>query len=432
MTYKHSDFLKSIPLSSRWNSIGPSIFSEMTSLVNTYKGINLGQGAPNFYGPQKILDAICHQFQTCHNQYSSASGERRLREQLSYFIEKKTGTFYDSNEEITITCGASEALFCIINAFLSAGDKVILFEPAYDLYAQAIANTGAEIIRIQLISPTFQNHTNDNENNVWEIDWEQFENAQKQNYKCIIMNTPHNPTGKVFTQEEILKIGEAALRKNAFIIADEVYENLYFEKTKPYVSVSSFPEFRDITVRISSAAKTFGFTGLKIGWATAPKHLTYGLQIVHQSTVFCVNPAIQLGLADCLADETWLWNYLHDQQTEYLHKRNILTGILKKVGFLVSACEGTFFLCANYEKISNEPNNILFAKELVINKKIACIPLLPFYSEYKDHFGNTETTTSFQQFNNKIKKSLTLPWVRFAFCKKDSTLFETENLFLRE
>lgn len=398
-----------IPLANRWNSIGTSIFSEMTRLSNKAKAVNLGQGAPNFNGPQKLLDAICKQVQTCHNQYSASAGEYPLRVELSKFIEKKTGALYNPHEEITVTCGASEAIFCTLNAYLSVGDKVLLFEPAFDLYAQAIANTGAQIVPIPLIPPSFQT-TTDGLDDTWKIDWKAFEDAQKQDYKCIIINTPHNPTGKIFTKEEILRIGEAALLKNALLIADEVYENLSFEESKPYISVASFPEFRDITIRISSAAKLFGFTGMKVGWASGPKHLMHGLQLVHQSTVFSINPALQLGLADCLADSEWLDEYLTNQKKEYLHKRNLLSAILKEAGFLISACEGTFFISGNYKKLSDERDSVVFAKQLIEDKKIGTIPLSPFLSKPQKDFK----------------------WIRFAFCKTEESLIQAEkNLKLR-
>lgn len=388
----------SFPIAERWSSMGKSIFSEMTSLSKKFNAINLGQGAPDFYGPHKILDAICTQMQTCHNQYAPAAGEFALRENLVPFIQKYTGVSYDPITEMTITCGASEALFCTLNAYLQPGDRVVLFEPAYDLYAQAIANTGAEIVPVPLIPPTF--YTKE-----WSVDWDAFEAAKKLGFKCIIINTPHNPTGKIFNKEEIIRIGEGALQNQAMIIADEVYENLSFEKECPFVSVASFPELKDITVRISSAAKTFGFTGLKLGWATAPKHFTHSLRLVHQSTVFCLNPALQLGLADCLADETWLSKYLLEQKTEYLEKRDILKSILEQKGFLVPTCYGTFFLCGNFKNLATHNDSIRFAKEFVEFNHIATIPLASFYKN----------------------QNIDMPWVRFAFCKKNETLTKLNN-----
>ncbi len=402
MVHENSQNSNNLFLAKRWHSGTESIFSEMTALANKHDAINLGQGAPNFYGPQKLLDAICTQMQTCHNQYSPAAGEPELLAEISKFILKNTGVSYNPSSEIIITSGASEALFCALNAYLSPNDNVILFEPLFDLYAQAIANTGANILSVPLIPPSFENNQSSNE---WNIDWEQFEAATRKGFKCIIINTPHNPTGKIFTAEEQRRIGQAALANNALIFSDEVYENLSFEKSVPYNSIVSLKEFRDITVRISSAAKTFGFTGLKIGWASGPAHLIRGMHLVHQSTVFCVNPAIQLGLSECLKDTNWLNAYLKTECESYKNKRNILMKILYESEFLPSACEGTFFICANYKNISDEPNSVQFAKKYVQTNKIATIPLASFYINAPKHF----------------------PWVRFAFCKSEHTLYETEK-----
>jgi len=407
MLDKNSDPQNASALANRWQSIGDSIFSKMTKLASHHKAINLGQGAPDFYGPQKLLDAICTHMQTCHNQYSPAPGENYLCEQLALFIEQQTSVKYDPNTEITVTCGASEALFCTLNAFLSEGDKVILFEPAYDLYAQAIANTGAQIVPVQMDPPEANSEAN--EDKLWTINWESFEKACQQGFKCIIINTPHNPTGKVFTKNELKKIGYAAHKNKAIIISDEVYENLSFTDSRPYTSVASIPELRDITIRISSSAKLFGFTGLKIGWASAPEHLTKGIQLVHQSTVFCVNPALQLGLAECLADKEWLSQYLQTQQESYRKKRDILKTILKNAGFFLSACDGTFFLCANYKEIYKNTNSLEFSNFFVENSKIATIPFASFY----------------------LKPPTAFPWVRFAFCKSDETLLSVEKNLLK-
>ena len=393
-------------LASRWAGFGKSIFSEMTQLAQQYNAVNLGQGFPDFYGPEKLLKCISEQLFTCHNQYSNSAGELLLREQIDHFVSKNTGVFYNPQTEITITNGASEALYCALNAFVNPGDKVLVFEPAFDLYYQAIANAGGVVVPIRLHAP--DTPVGIANNNKWTIDWHEFDAAAAGGFSLMIFNSPHNPTGKVFTEEEIDHIASKILKNNAIVLADEVYENLIYDDVS-CISLASIPKIQHLVVRISSAAKTFGFTGLKVGWACAPSHLTDAIRIVHQATVFCVSPFTQLGLAEVMKDEKWLTSYLKSQQESYLHKRNTLTSILERAGYYISLCEGTFFLMANYEKLAGDISDILYSRQLVETHHIATIPISPFYKQ--------------------APKSL--PWIRFAFCKKEETLNQVADLLLK-
>lgn len=393
-------------LAKRWAGFGKSIFSEMTQLAQEYSAVNLGQGFPDYYGPEKLLKSISEQLFKCHNQYSNSAGEIALREQVSNYVAKNTGVFYNPQEEITITNGASEALYCAINALVNPGDKVLVFEPAFDLYYQAIANAGGVVVPIRLHAP--DTPIGIANNSKWTIDWHEFDAVSAGGFSLAIFNTPHNPTGKVFTEEEIDRIASKILKNNAIVLADEVYENLVYTEI-PYLSLASIPKIQHLVVRISSAAKTFSFTGLKVGWACAPSHLTAAVRIVHQATVFCVNPYTQLGLADVMKDDSWFSNYLKEQQENYLQKRNKLTSILERAGYLVGPCEGTFFLMANYEKLAGDISDIIYAKQLIETHHIATIPISPFYKQ--------------------APKSL--PWVRFAFCKKEETLNQVSELLLK-
>jgi aspartate/methionine/tyrosine aminotransferase len=393
-------------LASRFSGIDKSIFSEMTRLAQQYQAINLGQGFPDFYGPEKLLQCISNQVLTCHNQYAPSAGEMALKEQVSHFISKRIGVVYDSLDEITITSGASEALYSAINAFVNPGDKVLVFEPAFDLYAQAIANTGGKIVPIRLHAPdTPLGIAN---NNQWTIDWHEFDAAAAGGFSMMIFNSPHNPTGKVFSEEEIERIADKILKNDAIVLADEVYENLIYDDVV-HVSLASLPKIQHLVVRISSAAKTFGFTGLKVGWACASRQLTEALRIVHQATVFCVSPFTQLGLAEAMKEETWLYSYLQAQQESYLSKRNLLTSILEEAGYFISPCQGTFFLMANYEALAGDIPDVLYSRQLVETKHIATIPISSFYAQPPQ----------------------SLPWVRFAFCKKEETLNQVADFLSR-
>ncbi|MES2615032.1 MAG: aminotransferase class I/II-fold pyridoxal phosphate-dependent enzyme [Bdellovibrionota bacterium] len=393
-------------LASRWNGFGKSIFSEMTQLAQQYNAVNLGQGFPDFYGPERLLKSISEQVLTCHNQYSNSAGEIELRLQIDAFVSKNTGVFYNPHNEITITNGASEALYCALNAFINPGDKVLVFEPAFDLYYQAIANAGGVVVPIRLHAPdTPLGIAN---NSKWTIDWHEFDAAAAGGFSLMIFNSPHNPTGKVFSEEEIDRIASKILKNNAIVLSDEVYENLVYDDIQA-TSLASIPKIQHLVVRISSAAKTFGFTGLKVGWACAPAHLTEAIRIVHQATVFCVSPFTQLGLAEVMKDENWFYSYLKSQQESYTEKRNTLTQILERAGYFIAPCEGTFFLMANYEKLAGDISDVLYARQLIETHHIATIPISPFYK-------------------NPPKS---LPWVRFAFCKKEETLSYVSELLLK-
>ena len=393
-------------LATRWIGFGKSIFSEMTQLAQQYKAVNLGQGFPDYYGPEKLLKAISNQFLKCHNQYAPSPGEALLREQVDAYVSKNTGVFYNPHHEITITNGATEALYCTINAFVNPGDKVLVFEPAFDSYYQSIASAGGEVIPVRLHAPDTPIGLANNSQ--WTIDWTEFDAAAAGGFSLMIFNSPHNPTGKIFSEEEIHRISSKILKNNAIVITDEVYENLIYDDA-PMLSLSSLPKIQHLVVRISSAAKTFGFTGLKVGWACAPSHLTEAIRLVHQATVFCVNPAIQLGLAEVMSDEQWFQSYLDSQRESYTQKRNKLSSILERAGYSVSPCQGTFFLMANYEKLAGDISDVTYAKQLVETHQIATIPISPFYK-------------------NPPKS---LPWVRFAFCKRDETLNQVDNLLLK-
>lgn len=391
-------------IAKRWDSTGKSIFSEMTSLANLHNAVNLGQGFPDFYGPTKILDAISQEVLSCHNQYAPSHGEAPLRNEISYYVESTTGVIYDPDTEITVTSGASEALYCAINAFINPGDRVLVFEPAFDLYYQAIANAGGVAVPIRLHAPDTPIGIR---GGGWTIDWSEFDSACASGFSLAIFNSPHNPTGKVFTEEEIDRIASKILKKNAIIISDEVYENLVYSPAR-HVSLCSLPKIQHLVVRISSAAKTFGFTGLKTGWVCAPQYLTDGIRLVHQATVFCTSPFIQLGLAKAMSDKVWLQSYLKEQNELYLTKRNYLKSILERAGYSVSNSEGTFFLTANFENLAGDISDILYAKQLTEMHKIATIPISSFYKQ----------------------PPKSLPWIRFAFCKKEETLKSVAELLL--
>jgi N-succinyldiaminopimelate aminotransferase len=381
-------------LAARWAGFGTSIFTEMTDLARARGAVNLAQGFPDFHGPDELLRAIAQHVETSHHQYAPGNGEERLRRAVARFVASTTGVERDWATEVTITTGATEAIYSTVNAFVNPGDRVVVFEPIYDSYSQAIAQAGGVIVPVRLHAPD----TAAGESQ-WRVDWDEFDRARDAGFRLLILNSPHNPTGKVFTDEELTRIADALGAADAVALCDEVYEQMTYDGAR-HVSLSSLPAVRDRVVRVSSAAKTFGFTGLKVGWATASRELTSAVRLVNQATVFSTNPFLQTAIAQVLDDEVWLTRYLADLRTTYTAKRDFLTRALSDAGFDVPAVRGTYFVMASFARLAPELTDVEMTRRLVEEKGVAAIPPSVFYA----------------------RPPGPLPWLRFAFCKKDETL----------
>lgn len=393
--------MTTLKMAQRWAPFGTSIFTEMTQLAQEHDAVNLAQGFPDFPGPTEVLEQVAHETLNCHNQYAPAIGELALRRAVSALVYDKTGVEFCPNEEVTITTGATEAIYSVVNAFVNPGERVIVFEPCYDSYAQAIANAGGVLVPVRLHSP---------ETPVglaargWSVDWSEFDAAVSGGFKLMILNSPHNPTGKIFTRTELEKICAAVREKDAVLMCDEVYEYLIYENPDELLSPLQIPGMRDHVVRISSAAKTFGFTGFKVGWVTASAPLTRAVRLVHQAVVFCTNPATQRGLASMISDFSWTKAYLSALPEVYSQKQQFLEENLVRAGFTVQRAQGSYFLMACYD--SHVQGGVLrdvdFAKLLIKEARVAAIPPSVFY------------------YGSEAPRRLN--WLRFAFCKTDSTL----------
>lgn len=392
-------------LAARWSGFGTSIFTEMTELAKRHSAVNLAQGFPDFPGPSELLEATSRHLHTSSNQYAPSIGEEPLREAVSRFVFKQTGVYYDPKVEVTITTGATEAIYSVVNAFVNPGDRVVVFEPFYDSYAQAIANAGGVLVPVRLHAPDTPLGL---PSKTWAIDWEEFDAAAAGGFKFLILNSPHNPTGKVFSQDELERIAAKVLKNDAIVMCDEVYEHLLYDGTQ-HLSLCSLEKIQSRVVRVSSAAKTFGFTGFKVGWVTAPAELTSAVRLVHQGTVFCTPPFLQMAYAELMANETWLDCYLSDFRKIYAEKRDFLKATLERAGFFVHPCTGTYFLMANFESLAGDVSDVVFAKQLIETHSVAAIPPSVFY----------------------LTPPRSLPWLRFAFCKSDETLRRAHDLLLR-
>jgi aspartate/methionine/tyrosine aminotransferase len=374
-------------LAARWAGFGTSIFTEMTELARARGAVNLAQGFPDFHGPDELLRAIAAHVQSSHHQYAPGNGEERLRRAVARFVASTTGVERDWATEVTITTGATEAIYATVNALVNPGDRVVVFEPLYDSYAQAVANAGGVLVPIRLHPPD------------WHVDWAELDRARDAGFRLLLLNSPHNPTGKVFTDDELARIADALRAADAVALCDEVYEQMTYDGAR-HVSLSTLPEVRDQVVRISSAAKTFGFTGLKIGWATASRELTAAVRLVHQATVFSTSPFLQTAIAQVLEDDAWMERYLDELRTTYKGKRDFLTRALTQAGFDVPAVRGTYFVMASFARLAPELTDLEMTRRLVEEKGVAAIPPSVFYTQPPGP----------------------LPWLRFAFCKRDETL----------
>ncbi|MCA9676807.1 MAG: aminotransferase class I/II-fold pyridoxal phosphate-dependent enzyme [Myxococcales bacterium] len=381
------------PRATRWAGFGTSIFTEMTDLARKLDAVNLAQGFPDFHGPAELLAAVARHVETSHHQYAPGTGEPRLRRAVARFVGATTGVTPDADAEVTITSGATEAIFAAINAFVNPGDRVVVFEPAYDSYAQAIANAGGVLVPIRLHAP---DTAAGRAAGGWAIDWDEVDAARDAGFRLLLLNTPHNPTGKVFTEAELTRLGDAAIAADAIVVTDEVYETLVYDGAR-HVSPAAMPALRDRVVRISSASKTFGFTGFKVGWVTAPPALTASVRLVHQAIVFSTPPFLQTAIAEVLEDDAWLAGYLAGHRRDYQAKRDLLRGALIAAGFDVPVVTGTYFLMARF---AADVTDVAYARELIETRKVAAIPPSVFYA----------------------RPPGALPWLRFAFCKRDETL----------
>ncbi len=359
-----------------------SIFSTMTKLAIENKAINLSQGFPDFDGPKWVIDLAMRALNENKNQYAPSMGILPLREAISANYKRFYQMDVNPLDEVVVTNGATEAIFCTCLALLNPGDEVIVLEPFYDSYLASIEMAGATLVPVTLKAPTFQ------------FDLTELKNAINQKTKLLILNNPHNPSGKVFSEEEIMTIGELARIHDFYILSDEVYEFLSFRR--PHRPTATFKDLRERTITISSTGKTFGLTGWKIGWAIAPARLIKAIHNVHQFSTFCVAHPLQVAMAEALVK---MDDYLVEFQRDYKKKRDLLVTGLKESGYDVIEPQGTYFVMV---RLPEGETDIEFCKKLMIEKKVATIPTSAFYAK------SDEGTRM----------------IRFCFAKKDETLNE--------
>jgi len=371
----------SISIWSKLPTTGTTIFTVMSALAKEHDAINLSQGFPNFDCPPELIDLVHQYMKKGYNQYAPMGGVMALRERIAEKAAKMYGAVVDPNTEVTITSGASEALFSAITAFVRENDEVIVFEPAYDCYEPAIKLSNGKPITITLKAPDYA------------IPWEDVKKMINGRTKMIILNTPHNPTGSVLSADDLEQLKRIVKGTDILIISDEVYEHMVYDNVQ-HQSMLLYPSLKNRTILCYSFGKTFHATGWKVGYCIAPAHLTKEIRKIHQFIVFSVNAPVQYALADYLADESH-YNYLPQF---FQQKRDYFLELIKDSNFTFSPSKGSYFQLLNYSNITDEKDTD-FARRLTINNKVAAIPVSPFYN------------------NNLDEKQL-----RFCFAKTNETL----------
>jgi methionine aminotransferase len=369
-------------LRSKLPSTGVSIFAVMTRLANEHGAINLSQGFPDFDCAPELVDTVARYMRAGHNQYAPMPGVLALREALSAKIERLYGRRYDPTTEITVTTGATEGLFVALTAFVHPGDEVLLFQPAYDSYTPAVQLSGGIPRYVTQRFPDYR------------IDWDEVRRAVSARTRVIVMNTPHNPTGMMWTAADIAELRGVLQHTDAIVISDEVYEHITFDGAR-HESLARYPDIAERAVVISSFGKTYHTTGWKVGYCAAPPALTTEIQRVHQWVTFAVNGAVQMTYADVVNRDP----LAGDVTSFYQRRRDRFLALIADSRFRPLACHGTFFQMVDYSAITDE-RDADFAIRLTKEHGVAAIPVSPFLQE------GTEPG----------------PVLRFCFAKRDDTL----------
>jgi methionine aminotransferase len=352
--------------SSKLPNVGTTIFTVMSALAHEQKVLNLSQGFPNFEPDQQLLDLVKTAMNSGRNQYAPMPGILELRQAISDKFSTLYNSSYHPENEITVTAGATQAIYTIISAFIRQDDEVILFCPAYDCYAPTIEVNGGKVVPIQLNAPSYK------------VDWEEVRQHISSKTKMIVVNSPQNPSGTVFSKEDMIQLEELTKNTNIIVLSDEVYEHIIFDGEK-HQSACLFSDLKSRSFIVASFGKTFHVTGWKIGYCCAPKQLMEEFRKVHQFNVFSVSHPMQKAIADYLKQPS---HYL-GLSDFYQEKRNLFLGLIKESRFKINPSQGTYFQGLNYSDITDE-NDVSFAKRLVKEHKIASIPLSVFNSKGQD------------------------------------------------
>ncbi|MCA9291838.1 MAG: aminotransferase class I/II-fold pyridoxal phosphate-dependent enzyme [Phycisphaerales bacterium] len=371
-------------VSDRLKPFGETIFAEISRLALQHEAINLGQGFPNWAGPDFVKDAAAAAMRDGCDQYARTSGVPVLNEAIADHHARTGSRRPDPDREVTVTSGCTEAIAATLIGLVNPGDEVVLFQPFYDSYRAAVAMAGAAPRFVTLRFPDFA------------VDPAELRAAFSDRTRAILLNTPHNPTGKVFSAAELELVADCCRRHDAYAFSDEVYEHLVFDGA--HRRIADLDGMAQRTVTMSSLGKTFSLTGWKIGWTVAPPDLTAGVRAAHQFLTFATATPLQYGAAAALrAPDTYYAEFLAD----FRRKRDLLVDGLSRIGFTLRPPQGTYFVIADHTPFGFE-SDVAFCRHLVEDIGVAAIPPSVFYDDRAE--GR--------------------PLVRFAFCKDDATLRE--------
>lgn len=375
-------------MSRRVAGFGTTIFTEINELALQHGAVNLGQGRPDFDGPTEVIEAAARALHDGkHNQYAPGIGTTSLREAIAAHTAKYYGLEIDPGRGVIVVPGATVGIFTALAGLVDRGDEVIVIEPFFDTYVPDITMLGAVPVYVPLHPPT------------WTFDPDELRAAFSAKTRAIIVNTPHNPTGRVFTRPELDQIAALCLEHDVTVISDEVYEHLTFEGAQ-HLPIAALPGMIERTVTVSSLGKTFSVTGWKIGWVYGPPSLIDGVGRAHQFITFAANHPAQAAATAALSLPG---TYYEELQAMYTAKRDLLLGGLSAAGLKTRTPEGTYFLMADFSDVF-DGDDIEFARYLTADVGVACIPPTFFYSTDHAHMASTQA--------------------RFAFCKSDTTLHE--------
>ncbi|MDD2741588.1 MAG: pyridoxal phosphate-dependent aminotransferase [Rhodocyclaceae bacterium] len=370
-----------IQIDSRFPQMGTTIFTVMSRMAAECGAVNLSQGFPDFQAEPVLFDAVHRHMRTGRNQYPPMAGVPELRQAIVDKVAALYGAHFDAESEVTVTAGATQAIFTAIAAFVRPGDEVIVFEPVYDSYVPAIETVGGTAVFAQLKFPDYA------------PDWVQVARLVTPKTRMIIINSPHNPTGSLLTAVDLEKLAELVRGTNIVVLSDEVYEHIVFDGER-HASVCGHAELAERSIVVSSFGKTYHITGWKIGYVVGPAALMAEFRKVHQFNVFTVHTPSQLALAEYMQDAT---RHL-GLAAFYEEKRDFFRKLMVETPFELLPCRGTYFQLASYRVISDLPDRV-FAEWMTREVGVAVIPVSVFYADGRD---------------DRV--------VRFCFAKKEETL----------
>jgi N-succinyldiaminopimelate aminotransferase len=377
------------PLTSKLRGFGASVFAEMTALAVATNSVNLGQGFPDYDAPAEVLDVARREIASGNNQYPPGTGTPELRAAVASHQRRFWGLQLDPDSEVLVTMGATEAIAGALLGILEEGDEVIVFEPLFDTYAGCVALSGAKLAPVTMRPDATGRHT---------FDPDELRGAVTARTRVILLNTPHNPTGTVFTAAELDAIATVARERDLIVVADEVYEHLVFNSSR-HIPIATLPGMRERTVTISSGGKTFNTTGWKIGWATGPAELVHAVRMAKQLFTFAGGTPFQAAIAAGLSLPD---HYFAELASDLEQKRNVLVSALGAAGLQPRVTEGTYFVMCDVSERQDDGDGDAFCRRMARECGVVAIPAGVLYDPRHAAEGRR--------------------LVRFAFCKRDETI----------